>query len=128
MNILFQKFSKVLEREKRFAGDAAHELKTPLAALKMQAEVALNLNDMDEIKKRISNIIAGADRYFYIIDQLLILSRLEPEQSLQDKTCVNLNLIAENQLADLRFWLWQKELICNLCQVSSWQRFMPVRL
>jgi two-component system sensor histidine kinase QseC len=101
LNILFQKFSKVLEREKRFAGDAAHELKTPLAALKMQAEVALNLNDMDEIKKRVANIIAGADRYFYIIDQLLILSRLEPEQSLQDKTCVNLNLVAENQLADL---------------------------
>ena len=67
----------------------------------MQAEVALNLNDMDEIKKRVANIIAGADRYFYIIDQLLILSRLEPEQSLQDKTCVNLNLVAENQLADL---------------------------
>ncbi|WP_151194490.1 ATP-binding protein [Cysteiniphilum sp. JM-1] len=110
LNILFQKFSKVLEREKRFAGDAAHELKTPLAALKTQAEVALNLDDMVEIKKRIANIISGADRYFYIIDQLLTLSRLEPQQDLPDKKNVNLNSIAENQLAELALLALQKNI------------------
>ncbi|WP_116963625.1 ATP-binding protein [Fastidiosibacter lacustris] len=101
LNTLFQKISKVLDREKRFASDAAHELKTPLAALKTQAEVALNLNDIDEIKKKIANIISGADRYFYIIDQLLTLSRLEPQQDLPNKQQVNANIVAENQLADL---------------------------
>lgn len=110
LNILFEKFSKVLEREKRFAGDAAHELKTPLAALKTQAEVALNSDDMVEIKKRIANIISGADRYFYIIDQLLTLSRLEPQQDLPDKKNVDLNKIAENQLADLALLALQKNI------------------
>ena len=101
LNILFRRFNEVLEKEKRFAGDAAHELKTPLAALKMQAEVALNLNDIDAIKVKIKNIIESTDRYFYIIDQLLTLSRLEPQQELPDKKPLNLNLIAENQLAEL---------------------------
>ena len=110
LNILFQKFSKVLAREKRFAGDAAHELKTPLAALKTQAEVALNLNDIDEIKQKIANIISGADRYFYIIDQLLILSRLEPQQDLPDKSSLNTNKVAENQLAELALLALDKDI------------------
>lgn len=101
LNILFRRFNEVLEKEKRFAGDAAHELKTPLAALKKQAEVALNLNDIDAIKVKIKNIIESTDRYFYIINQLLTLSRLEPQQELPDKKSLNLNIIAENQLAEL---------------------------
>ena len=101
LNILFRKFNDVLEREKRFAGDAAHELKTPLAALKTQAEIALNLNHISQIKGKIRNIIEGADRYFYIIDRLLTLSRIEPQQDLPDKKLVNLNTIAEVALANL---------------------------
>ena len=110
LNVLFRKFRDVLEREKRFAGDAAHELKTPLAALKTQAEVALNLQNIDEIKAKISNIIAEADRYFHIIDQLLTLSRLEPQEELPDKQVVNANAVAENQLAEMAMIALDKDI------------------
>ncbi len=110
LNILFRKFNDVLEREKRFAGDAAHELKTPLAALKTQAEIALNMSDIDEIKGKIRNIIGGADRYFYIIDQLLTLSRLEPQQNLPDRKFLNINTVAEDQLANLAMLAINKEI------------------
>ncbi|WP_119343440.1 ATP-binding protein [Facilibium subflavum] len=114
LNLLFQRFKQVLDKEKRFAGDAAHELKTPLAALKTQAEIALNLNNIDAIKDKIRNIIAGADRYFYIIDQLLTLSRLEPQQDLPDKKYVNVNVLAEDQIADLAIQALNKDIELSL--------------
>ena len=48
LNKLLARLKEGFEREKRFAADAAHELRTPLAALKAQAQVALNTNDLDE--------------------------------------------------------------------------------
>ncbi|VEH35374.1 sensory histidine kinase in two-component regulatory system with QseB [Legionella sainthelensi] len=48
LNKLFFRLKEGFEREKRFAADAAHELRTPLAALKTQAQVALHSNDIEE--------------------------------------------------------------------------------
>ncbi|MFZ9035755.1 MAG: ATP-binding protein [Francisellaceae bacterium] len=110
LNLLFRKFYEILEKEKRFSGDAAHELKTPLAALKTQAEVALNLDDIDEVKERIKRIIKGANRYSYIIDQLLTLSRLEPQQELPDQKFINFNQLTENELAVLALSALEKEI------------------
>lgn len=101
LNALFTKFKAVLEREKRFSGDAAHEMKTPLAALRTQAEVALKLDSIDAMREKVRFIIDSAERYSRIVDQLLILSRLEPQQDLPDKEVLNLNTVAELQIADL---------------------------
>lgn len=101
LNTLFTKFKEVLEREKRFSGDAAHEMKTPLAALRTQAEVALKLDDIAAMREKIKYIIDSAERYSRIVDQLLILSRLEPQEDLPDKEVLNLNTVAELQIADL---------------------------
>ena len=101
LNHLFRRVNKVLEREKRFTGDAAHELKTPLSALKTQAEVALNLDDIDEVKQKIKNIIHSTNHYFRIIEQLLILTRLEPTQALPDLERFDLNMILETWAIEL---------------------------
>ena len=101
LNTLFQKFNDALNRERRFTGDAAHELKTPLAVLKTQAEVALNINDIKEIKMRIKHIIASTDQYFHIINQLLTLTKLEPEQDLPDKEIFKLNDVIEDWVGKL---------------------------
>lgn len=79
LNHLFQRLKEAFEREKRFAGDAAHELRTPLAALKTQAEVALKTTDLDEQRKILQNVVVGVDRCTHVVQQLLILSRLVPE-------------------------------------------------
>ncbi len=101
LNILFEKFNEAFNRERRFTGDAAHELKTPLAVLKTQAEVALNIDDIKEIKIRIKHIIASTDQYFHIINQLLTLTKLEPEQELPDKEKFKLNDVAEDWIGKL---------------------------
>lgn len=79
LNSLFKKLQEYFDREKRFAADAAHELRTPLAALKIQAQVALNTNDEAELKAALRNIIKGTDRSTHTVSQLLALSRTIPE-------------------------------------------------
>jgi two-component system, OmpR family, sensor histidine kinase QseC len=79
INRLFLRVDQTMTREKRFTADAAHELRTPLAALKTQVEVAKK--ELDESKRLqiLNNIILGTNRCAHVVDQLLTLSRLEPE-------------------------------------------------
>ena len=110
LNHLFERFNEALTREKRFASDAAHELKTPLAAIKTQAEVALNIDDIQQIKDKIRLIIERANHYFYIIEQLLTLSRVEFQHHLPDKQPIKLNKLIENQLSLLAMKALDKDI------------------
>lgn len=76
LNKLFARLKEGFEREKRFAADAAHELRTPLAALKAQAQVALNTNNIDEKNIALQKVIASVNRNTHIVQQLLTMSRL----------------------------------------------------
>jgi len=101
LNQLLSRIEQTLLREKRFTADAAHELRTPIAALKTQAEVAIKARDAKEQKRILNNIITGANRFAHVIEQLLTLSRLEPEQALPSVEIVNLNTLCETVMADL---------------------------
>lgn len=81
LNKLFVRVQDAFEREKRFAADAAHELRTPLAALKTQAQVALKTLHPEEREATLKHVIAGVDRSSHIVQQLLILSRLTPDEA-----------------------------------------------
>jgi signal transduction histidine kinase len=69
-----------LAHERRFTADAAHELRTPIAALRAQAEVALGAGDAAERRRALEGVIAGCDRAAHLVDQLLTLARLDPAQ------------------------------------------------
>lgn len=102
LNKLFYRLKQGFEREKRFAADAAHELRTPLAALKAQAQVALNTNDMDEKNIALQKLIASVNRSTHIVQQLLTMSKLVPEATnLSEQDEVNLVKIAREVLAML---------------------------
>lgn len=102
LNKLFNRLQQAFEREKRFAADAAHELKTPLAALKAHAQVALNTQDLDEKNKALENLIEGVNRSTHIVQQLLTMSRLVPETTLiNDMSNVNLTKVATDIIAIL---------------------------
>lgn len=81
LNKLFFRLQEGFEREKRFAADAAHELRTPLAALKTQAQVALNSNTIEEKDLALQKLIASVNRSTHIVQQLLTMSKLVPEAS-----------------------------------------------
>lgn len=102
LNKLFFRLQEGFEREKRFAADAAHELRTPLAALKAQAQVALNTNDIDEKNLALHKLIASVNRSTHIVQQLLTMSKLVPEASkINDVDDVNLIKITREVLAML---------------------------
>lgn len=79
LNKLFLRLKQAFDREQRFAADAAHELRTPLAALRTQAQVALKTSNPQERQMHLQQVIAGVDRCTHIIQQLLTLCRLSPE-------------------------------------------------
>lgn len=100
LNSLFYRLQEGFEREKRFAADAAHELRTPLAALKAQAQVALNINDIDEKNRALEKLIASVNRSTHIVQQLLTMSKLVPESmSIKHTDKINLIKIAREILA-----------------------------
>jgi signal transduction histidine kinase len=78
---LLERLRQALERERRFTADAAHELRTPLAALKAQAEVAQRARDPRERTNALRQIDNGVERTTHLIEQLLTLARLEPDSN-----------------------------------------------
>lgn len=99
LNQLFIRLKLAFERNKRFAADAAHELRTPLAALKTQTQVALKAdNDLDRYNALLK-VLQGVDRSSHMVAQLLTLSRLGQEEALSDMKAVDLHKLSSEILA-----------------------------
>ncbi len=79
LNRLFERVAELIANERRFTADAAHELRTPLAALKTQAQVARSSASAAVRTHALDNLIAGCDRATHLVEQLLTLARLDPE-------------------------------------------------
>lgn len=80
LNSLFARVRASLESERRFTADAAHELRTPLAAIRAQAQVARTAGADAERDRALDKVLEGCDRAAHMVEQLLTLARLEPEQ------------------------------------------------
>ena len=77
LNQLFGRITTMVAAERRFTADAAHELRTPIAAIRAQAQVALAERDEAERSHALRATLAGCDRATHLVEQLLMLSRLE---------------------------------------------------
>ncbi|MCW3480006.1 two-component system sensor histidine kinase QseC [Neisseriaceae bacterium JH1-16] len=102
LNQLFARTAATLARERRFTADAAHELRSPLAALKVQAEVA-QLAERDPVARQraLGNLSAGIDRATRLLEQLLALSRLDPLSGLADAQPVRWQRVADAACIDV---------------------------
>lgn len=77
LEVLLDRVARLLERERRFTADAAHELRTPLAGIRTHAQVALAASDDEERRSALAAVMAGTDRAAHLVEQLLMLARLE---------------------------------------------------
>lgn len=100
LNALFGRISTLLSAERRFTADAAHELRTPIAAIRTQAQVALAETDEAPRRHALQATLAGCDRATRLVEQLLTLSRLEAGQPLPMGT-VDLAPLTRQIMADL---------------------------
>jgi len=77
VNRLFARVDEALRHERTLTADAAHELRTPLAALRAQAQVALRSRDDGERSEALQALISGVDRATRMVETVLALARLD---------------------------------------------------
>ena len=101
LNRLLHRVEHALDNERRFTADAAHELRTPLAALLAQLQVAQRARDPQEREQSLDQLQTGLHRAAHLVDQMLQLARLDPENGLPDAAPASLTALAEDVCAEL---------------------------
>ena len=100
LNGLLQRIGTLVAAERRFTADAAHELRTPIAAIRTQAQVALNEGDGALRRHALQSALEGCDRATRLVEQLLTLSRLDSEAT-ATWPAADLAAVARQVLADM---------------------------
>ncbi len=79
VNLLMERLGSALDAQHRFVADAAHQLKTPVAGLKAQIELALGEGDPARVRHSLAQLYVSAERLSRLVQQLLALARNEPQ-------------------------------------------------
>ncbi|MCB0688534.1 MAG: HAMP domain-containing histidine kinase, partial [Saprospiraceae bacterium] len=110
-NALLDRIENALEREKQFTSDASHELRTPLATIRGTLEVLVRKpRSAHEYEEKIQYTLQEISRMTTILEQLLLLSRLESNIVLHQKDFIQLPDIIEDALIRFRQQIEQKDL------------------
>lgn len=121
INTLIARSGSALEREQRFTADAAHELRTPISALKIQLH---NLkDDLSNDSEAFLQLQSGVDRMQHLVEQLLSLYRSSPSEFSNSFTPVDLYKLAQESIAEQHQVFEQKhqslELVGSTCFISG---------
>lgn len=76
-NSMLVRMQHNMDAQRRFISDAAHQLRTPLTGLKMQAQLAMREDEPGQLRYALQNISSSVDRASHLVDQLLALARAE---------------------------------------------------
>jgi two-component system sensor histidine kinase TctE len=95
INNLLEKLSSAIAAQQRFIANAAHQLRTPLAGLKLQAERADREKNIGNIQPALFQIQKSADKTSHIIAQLLVLTRSDPIEGTHNFELIDLQGLAK---------------------------------
>ncbi|MDT4845655.1 Swarming motility regulation sensor protein RssA [compost metagenome] len=90
LNQLLTRLDTLLANQRRFLADAAHELNTPLAAVKLQAQLVRRMPEPERIAA-LDELDRGIERTAHLVSQLLQLARLEPDARRPERSMVRLD-------------------------------------
>ena len=82
-NSMLARMQHNMDVQRRFISDAAHQMRTPLAGLKTQAQLAMRESDPDSLRFALEQISASADRATHLVKQLLALARAEAGEQVE---------------------------------------------
>ncbi|MEY3875517.1 MAG: hypothetical protein RIR50_688 [Pseudomonadota bacterium] len=108
-DVLYQLEDSV-QSQKRFIADAAHQLKTPLAGLRMQAELAQRENSPEELQRSLEQIADSSTRATRLVQQLLSLARMENTNKLSEKILIDLSQSAADATKNWLSAAWEKNI------------------
>ena len=77
LNALFLRLGQAFDNERRFTADAAHELRTPLAALQVHAQIAQRADNQAVRNEALNQLLLGVERATHLVEQLLTLARMD---------------------------------------------------
>lgn len=101
INGLLARLGEDIDAQRRFVANAAHQLRTPIAGLKTQTELALRQTEPSDIQHALSLIHTGAERATRLSNQLLSLAKAEPGAGSETRQIVDLNTIAKQAVHEL---------------------------
>jgi len=108
-NALLHRLARALRNERQFAEDVAHELRTPLAAIRLQAQLIERAPDAAAAQHALGRLLSGVDRTTRLVDQLLTLARLDPEREAdQDQQTFSLARIVDETVGEFESTLRQR--------------------
>jgi len=110
LNRLLGQIQDVLSRERRFIADAAHEMRTPLAVLRVHAQNVLEAHNEAQRRESLNYLIVGVDRTTRLVNQLLTIARLEPNAGLPNTTRTDLVKVVRDSLVQLTPWVLSRGL------------------
>ena len=99
INDLMTRLGSALALQRHFLADAAHELRTPITALKLQLQLLERANDAGQREAARNELRAGIERAQHLIEQLLQLSRLAPETPALRRESVDLAALVRNTVS-----------------------------
>ena len=102
LNALFERMAELLTAERQFTADAAHELRTPIAGIRMQAQVAQGATQDAERAAALDATVRGCDRATRLVEQLLQLARLDAESNGAASASTDLTEVARAVVHDLQ--------------------------
>ncbi len=118
LNALLARLQKAFDSERRFTADAAHELRTPLAAIKAQAQVAQRTNVPQDQQRALQQVINAVDNATHVAQQLLTLARVDPAVPLTGLKKVDLSHLATTVIAELVPLALKKSIDISLSEPS----------
>lgn len=101
LNLLLARMAQSLESQQRFVADAAHELRSPLTALKLQVQTLARAKDDNAREHGIARLLGGVDRASRLVEQLLALARQDPSVKDFERAEVSLPACIEQAVADV---------------------------
>jgi two-component system OmpR family sensor kinase len=101
LNQLLSRMDQALQSQQRFVADAAHELRSPITALKLQVQTLTRATDEEARAQGIARLLGGIDRISRLVEQLLALARHEPLSHQFETSAVSLNTCLEQAISDV---------------------------
>ncbi len=98
-NDLLQRLERSFAREKRFNSDVAHELRTPIAALKIHLQNLMT--DLQEPPESAIKLEQGVQRINYLVEQIILLNRMTPDHYMAQFTNIDLFDVTRNVIEDV---------------------------
>jgi two-component system OmpR family sensor kinase/two-component system sensor histidine kinase QseC len=100
LNALLARLGEAMAGQRAFVADAAHELRSPLTALKLQAQMVKRAPDEAARGQATEALVAGVDRAAHLVEQLLALARHEPGARSEAFVPVDMAAVLRQTLAD----------------------------